>query len=65
MAEVFTSWARPPKGTREDIVGVRDLPDGRKEYLMHNEGLCEPYYLANSGPTHPEVPDEGHVEGRA
>lgn len=42
------AWSRPPKGTRGDIVGVRALSDGRTEYLMHNEALCNPYYLAVS-----------------
>jgi hypothetical protein len=39
---------------RRDIIGVRDLSDGRKEYLMHNEALCRPHYLAVSAP--PAVP---------
>jgi hypothetical protein len=46
----WTAWARPNRPDRKDIIGVRDLPDGRQEYLMHNEGLCRPYYLAVSAP---------------
>ena len=42
------SWSRPDSGVRKDIIGVRDLPDGRTEYLMHNEALCNTYYIAVS-----------------
>lgn len=46
----FTSWGRVPADDynhgRMDIVGRRTLADGRFEYLCHNEGLCEPYYIA-------------------
>jgi hypothetical protein len=45
----FTSWGRVPPDDynyrRGDIVGRRTLPDGRLEYLCHNEAMCEPYYL--------------------
>jgi hypothetical protein len=42
------SWSRPDAGVRKDIIGVRELPDGRTEYLMHNAALCNPYYTAVS-----------------
>ena len=31
-----------------EVLGVRVLPDGRREYLMKNLGLCSPYYVAVS-----------------
>jgi hypothetical protein len=40
------SWSRPDSGVRKDIIGVREFPDGRTEYLMHNEALGNPYYTA-------------------
>jgi hypothetical protein len=44
------SWSRPDSGVRTDIIGLRDLPDGRTEYLMHNEALGNPYYTAMGAP---------------
>jgi hypothetical protein len=48
------AWERPAPGTRKDIVGIRTRQDGSVEYLMHNEALCWPYYIAVS-----PVPMEG------
>jgi hypothetical protein len=45
------SWSRAqywgsPYTSRPDILGYRTLGDGRRELLMHNKGLCAPYYTA-------------------
>lgn len=42
------NWVRIKGEHRKDVIGVRSLPDGRLEYLMHNEALCRPYYVAVS-----------------
>lgn len=31
-----------------EVLGVRLLPDGLREYLMKNLGLCAPYYVMES-----------------
>ena len=49
FGEFFTCWARAERPDRPDFVGVRTLPDGRREYLTHNEGMCYPYYLTIEG----------------
>lgn len=49
IASHWTAWSRPPAGTRQDIVGIRHV-NGQTEYLMHNEGLCRPYFLAVDPP---------------
>ena len=55
MRHDFTAWDRPEPGMRPDIVGVRKREDGSTEYLMHNEALNQPYYLAGDGHcNHPE-----------
>lgn len=47
LAAIAIGIFEPPSpGSRGDIAGQRILPDGRVQYLMHNEALCEPYYLA-------------------
>jgi hypothetical protein len=48
------SWERPAPGTRPDIVGVRHLDDGSTEYLMHNNALCNPYYVGTSPDVEPK-----------
>ena len=40
-------WNRIKVPSREDIIGVRILENGKLEFLMHNEALCTPYYLAH------------------
>lgn len=51
-------WERIHIPNRGDIIGVRTLPSGQRELLMHNEALCAPYYVALEGssliPTSPE-----------
>ena len=42
-------WSRPEPNWRKDIAGWRLLSDGRREFLMHNEALCWPYYVAIDG----------------
>ena len=43
-------WSRPePNWRKDDIAGCRLLSDGRREFLMHNEALCWPYYVAIDG----------------
>ena len=43
------SWGRINMPNRRDIVAVRTLEDGNREFLVHNEALCNPYYVAIEG----------------
>ena len=56
----FTSWGRAHIPGRLDFIGVRTLENGQREFLTHNEGLCDPYYLTLEGgkPVAPTLPGE-------
>jgi len=43
------SWSRVTIEGRPDIIGARKLEDGRREFLMHNEVMCNPYWVAIEG----------------
>lgn len=57
------AWNRATVPGRADIIGVRELENGQKEYLIHNEALCAPYYLATSASTDRQATPECSICG--
>lgn len=49
FGEFFTCWAKVDIPGRPDFVGVRTRPDGRREFLTHNNAMVYPYYLTVEG----------------
>ena len=43
-------WERACISGRPDIIGVRSLESGQRQFLMHNEALSGVYYTATEGP---------------
>lgn len=44
MNPPFVGWNRVNIQKRPDIIGVRTLDSGQREFLVHNEAFCTPYY---------------------
>ena len=42
----YVAWERFNDPSRKDIVGVRICSDGQREFLIHNEASCSPYWVA-------------------
>lgn len=44
MNPSFVGWKKVNVHKRPDIIGVRTLESGQREFLVHNEALCTQYY---------------------
>jgi hypothetical protein len=50
----FVVWNRITVSRRGDIIGVRKLESGQRQFLMRNEALSTPYYVATESDRIPQ-----------